>query len=106
MPTINASTTASGSVGITTYTWTINQTGGTAVAGVSTTTGSNAVVVTYPNTLTWLGAGATTGTYQYTLQVNASDSGVTSCNQIKTYVLYFNLTPLACTLTLSVISVT
>lgn len=103
--TLTASVTASLNVGSVSYTWAINQTSGTTFAGVSTTTGSNTATVTYPNTLTWLGSGATSGTYGYTLQCTASDGGVGSCNQIKTYVLYFDATPIACSLTLSVITV-
>jgi hypothetical protein len=105
MPTITASVTPSLNVGVITYTWTINQTSGTAFAGVSTTTGASTATVTYPSTLTWSGAGATSGTYAYTLQCIATDSGVAGCNQVKTFILYFTLTPPACTLTLSNITV-
>lgn len=103
--TLTASVTASLNVGSVSYTWTINQTSGTTFAGVSTTTGSNTATITYPNTLTWAGAGASSGTYAYTLQVIASDGGVGSCNQIRTYVLFFTDTPPSCTLSLSLITV-
>ena len=104
--TINASFTASSNVGTVTYNWTINQTLGTSVSGVSVTTGSNAVVITYPNTLTWAGSSAVTGTYRFTLQGVAIDAGVASCNQVKTIYVWFNDTPPTCTLTLSDITLT
>ena len=99
------STTTSGNQGIVSYTWTFNQTSGTTVSGVSIGSGTPSVTFTYPTTITYAGDGAVSGTYSFSTQCITSDSAVALCNQVRSRILYFNDTPLTCSLTMTPITV-
>lgn len=105
MPNFDLSTTASGAIGTVSYVWTISQTAGTTISGVSIAGTTATATVTYPSGLTFLGSSASSGTYTFTAQVVASDSGVSSCTATRTKALYFDDTPPGCTLALSPITI-
>jgi hypothetical protein len=102
---LTATLTSSGNVGVPTYNWSLTQTSGTTLSGLTFTNGTNSSVLTYPSTITYAGALAVSGTYSFNWQCQVTDPGVGSCVQVRNKVLYFNDTPLTCTLTLSAITV-
>jgi hypothetical protein len=102
---LTATLTSSNNVGVLTYNWSLTQTSGTTLAGLTFTNGTNSSVLTYPATITYAGASATSGTYSFNWQCQVTDSGVSSCVQVRNKVLYFLDTPPTCTLTLSAITI-
>lgn len=86
--TINLSVNTTGGAGTVNYTWSRIQTAGAGVAGTSIAGTSNTSVFTYPPTMSWNGANATSGQYTFTIQATAVDSK--QCSLTKTIVLYFD----------------
>lgn len=99
MATLNLTTSASGNNGLITYNWSFNQSSGTAVSGVSISNSASSVVLTYPNTLTYAGNNATTGSYSFIVQCIMTDTGINGCTSTRSITLWFNDTPLNCNLT-------
>jgi hypothetical protein len=102
---LTATLTSSGNVGVPIYDWSLTQTSGTTLTGLTFTNGTNSSVLTYPSTITYAGALATSGTYSFNWQCQVTDSGVNSCVQVRNKVVYFDPTPPTCTLTLSAITI-
>lgn len=86
--TIDLSVNTTGGSGSVNYSWSRIQTAGAGVAGTSIVGAANTASFTYPSTMSWLGANATTGQYAFTVQATAVDTK--QCSLTKTIVLYFD----------------
>ncbi len=85
---INLTVNITGNQGTVNYNWTMVQTDGTIVPGVSLTYLNNNASITHSSSLVFLGANAVSGAYEFTVVCIAVDTKQCSLNEIKK--LYFN----------------
>lgn len=85
---INLSVTVTGNQGNVNYNWSMVQTQGAAQTGLNLTFLNNNATITFPSGLTWLGANATSGTYEFTVLVIGVDQKQCSLNKVQK--LYFD----------------
>lgn len=85
---INLTVNITGNQGTVNYNWSMVQTDGNPVVGLSLTYLNNNASITFPSSVVFLGEDATAGLYEFTIVCIAVDSKQCSLNKIKK--LYFN----------------